>query len=121
MTKLTIDDLKAIKEKSCRENSLRNGPSTVKITVHMGTCGINAGARDVMNSLLEEMAGCGQDDIRVLNSGCIGMCSSEPIVTVDIQDEKPIVYQHMDAAKMKQVFEKHVLQGEVQTEFVLRK
>ena len=56
MAKLTIDDLKRIKEKSSRENSLRTGPSRVKVIVHMGTCGIAAGARAVMDALMDELA-----------------------------------------------------------------
>jgi NADP-reducing hydrogenase subunit HndB len=121
MAKLTIADLKRIREKSARENSLRSGPAAIKITVHMGTCGIAAGARAVMNALMEEMAESDRDDIRVVNSGCQGMCSSEPNVTVEIRNSEPIVYQHMDANKMRQVFKRHVLQGEVQTDFALAK
>jgi NADP-reducing hydrogenase subunit HndB len=121
MAKLTIADLKRIREKSARENSLRSGPAAIKITVHMGTCGIAAGARAVMNALMEEMAESDRDDIRVVNSGCQGMCSSEPNVTVEIRDSEPIFYQHMDANKMRQVFKRHVLQGEIQTDFALAK
>jgi NADP-reducing hydrogenase subunit HndB len=103
MAKLTIDDLKKIKEKTAKSTSLRDGKATVKVTVHMGTCGIAAGAREVMNALMEEM------------------CSSEPNVTVETQDAEPIVYQHMDPNRMRQVFKRHVLLGEVQTDFALAK
>ena len=116
MAKLTIDDLKKIKEKTARETSLRDGPASIKITVHMGTCGIAAGARDVMNALMEEMAAADRQDIRVVASGCMGMCSSEPNVTIE-----PIVYQLMDSNKMRQVFKRHVLLGEVQSDFALAK
>ena len=119
MAKLTIDDLKKIKEKTSHDTSLRNGESTVKITVHMGTCGIAAGAREVMRSLMNEMGETHRTDIRVVASGCLGMCSSEPNVTIEIKDEKPVVYQKIDANKMRQIFKRHVLQGEVQTAFAL--
>ena len=119
MTKLTIKDLKKIKEKVKKDTVLREGGATVKIIVHMGTCGIAAGARAVMNTLLEEMAETDRQDIRVVTSGCIGMCSSEPNVTVELQEKEPIVYQHMDANKMRQVFKRHILMGEVQTDFAL--
>jgi NADP-reducing hydrogenase subunit HndB len=119
MAKLTIDDLKKIKEKVSKETSLRDGKANVKITVHMGTCGIAAGAREVMNALMEEMAQSDRQDIKVVAAGCLGMCSSEPNVTVEIENEEPIVYQHMVANKMRQVFKRHVLQGEVQTGFAL--
>ena len=121
MAKLTIDDLKKIKEETAKATSLRDGMATVKITVHMGTCGIAAGAREVMNSLMEELAQTDRSDIRVVTSGCMGMCSSEPNVTVEIQDAEPIVYQKMESNRMRQVFKRHVLLGEVQTDFALGK
>jgi NADP-reducing hydrogenase subunit HndB len=119
MAKLTIQDLKRIKERAQKETALREGGDTVKITVHMGTCGIAAGAREVMDALMEEMAETDRQDIRVMNSGCMGMCSSEPNVTVEIEGQPPVIYQHMDRNKMRQVFKRHVLKGEVQTDFAL--
>ena len=119
MAKLTIDDLKRIKEKTTKETSLRHGDANIKITVHMGTCGIAAGARDVMNALMEEMAEADRQDIRVVASGCMGMCSSEPNVTVEVEGAEPIVYQLMDSNRMRQVFKRHVMLGEVQSDFAL--
>ena len=121
MAKLTIEDLKKIKEKTSKETSVRHGKANIKITVHMGTCGIAAGAREVMAALMEEMAQTDREDIRVVNSGCMGMCSSEPNVTVEVEGAEPIVYQHMDSNKMRQVFKRHVLLGEVQSDFALAK
>jgi NADP-reducing hydrogenase subunit HndB len=119
MAKLTIEDLKKIKDKTTRATSLRHGKTKIKITVHMGTCGIAAGAREVMAALMDEMAEVDRPDIRVVTSGCMGMCSSEPNVTVEMEDSGPIVYQHMDANRMRQVFKRHVLLGEVQSDFAL--
>ena len=119
MPKLTIEGLKKIKENVKKDTALRGGGSEVKITVHMGTCGIAAGAREVMDALLEQMAEADRQDIRIMNSGCMGMCSSEPNVTIEIEGQKPVMYQHMDANRMRQVFKRHVLAGEVQTEFAL--
>jgi NADP-reducing hydrogenase subunit HndB len=121
MDKLTIDDLKKIKEETTKSTSLRDGEASVKITVHMGTCGIAAGAREVMNALMEEMAQTDRRDIRVVTSGCMGMCSSEPNVTVETKGAEPIVYQKMEPNRMRQVFKRHVLLGEVQTDFALAK
>jgi len=121
MAKLTIDDLKRIKEQTTKSTALRQGDARVKVTVHMGTCGIASGARDVMNVLMQEMAEADRQDIRVVTAGCMGMCSSEPNVTVEVLDSEPIVYQHMDANRMRQVFRRHALLGEVQTDFALGK
>jgi NADP-reducing hydrogenase subunit HndB len=93
--------------------------SMVKVTVHLATCGIIAGARDVMGALMEEMNRSGRADIKVASSGCIGKCPTEPNVTVEIEGEDPVVYQKMDADKMRQVFHQHVMGGQIQTDFVL--
>jgi len=119
MAKLTIEDLKKIKEQTKKDTALREGGATVKITVHLGTCGIAAGGREVMDALLQEMAETDRQDIRVITSGCMGMCSSEPNVTVELQGKEPVVYQLLDAKKMRQIFKRHVLLGEVQTDFAL--
>jgi len=121
MAKLKIEDLKHIKDKTARATTLREGETQVKITVHMGTCGLAAGAQHVMNSLMQQMAEADRQDIRVVTAGCMGMCSSEPNVTVEVLDSEPIVYQHMDANRMRQVFRRHALLGEVQSDFALGK
>jgi NADP-reducing hydrogenase subunit HndB len=121
MAKLTIDDLKRIKEETTKSTSLRDGEANIKIIVHMGTCGIAAGARAVMDALMEEMAEADRQDIRVVTSGCMGMCSSEPNVTIESMEAEPIVYQKMDSNRMRQVFKRHVLLGEIQSDFALAK
>jgi NADP-reducing hydrogenase subunit HndB len=85
----------------------------------MATCGIAAGARPVMTALMEEIYDSGRQDIDVKSSGCIGKCFSEPNVTIEIGGQDPVVYQKMTPDKIRQVFEKHILKGEVQTDFVL--
>jgi NADP-reducing hydrogenase subunit HndB len=121
MAKLKIEDLKKIKERVQAENALRDGDRRVKITVHMGTCGIAAGAREVMNTLMSEIEEAGVSDVIVTTSGCMGLCSREPEVTVEILEEDPIIYEYMNPNKMRQVFRRHVLENEVQTPFVLAK
>ena len=119
MAVTTMDDLKRIKDRTLKATALRAGAgaAAVKITVHAGTCGLAAGAGDILKALRREMAECGRTDIRVLESGCMGMCSSEPNVTVEVLGAEPVVYEHMDAKKMRQVFRRHVLKGEVQSGF----
>jgi NADP-reducing hydrogenase subunit HndB len=121
MAKLSVSDLKNLKEKVSKDMSLRDGKAKILVTVHMGTCGIASGAREVMDALMKEMEEADRQDIRVMAAGCLGMCSSEPNVTVEIEGQPPIAYQYMDANKMRQVFKRHILKGEVQTDFALAK
>jgi NADP-reducing hydrogenase subunit HndB len=102
-----------------QESASVSPPAKVKITVHMGTCGIAAGAREVMSALVGEISRSDRQDIEVLSSGCIGQCKNEPTIAVEIAGEEPVIYQKMHPAKMRQVFKKHILGGEVQEDYTL--
>jgi NADP-reducing hydrogenase subunit HndB len=121
MAKLKLEDLKKIKERVRQDTSLREGGAVAKITVHMGTCGIASGAREVMSALMDELSISERRDIIVTTSGCIGLCSEEPLVTVELLNEEPIRYHFMNKNKMRQVFRRHVLEGEVQEAFAMAK
>jgi len=119
MAKLKIEDLKNIKERVRAETALREGYKRVKVTVHMGTCGIASGAREVMDALLGEIEEAGVSDVMITTSGCMGLCSREPLVTVEILGREPIKYEYVNPNKMRQIFKRHILEGEIQTPFVL--
>lgn len=119
MPKLTLEDLKRIKQETASAMALRLGKPRATITVHLGTCGIAAGARDVMQALLSEASASNRPDIQILAADCIGNCASEPNVTVAVEGSGPVIYQKMDPAKIQQVFRRHILDGEVQRELLL--
>jgi len=119
MSKLTFEDLERIKQKTASAMALRLGKPRATITVHVGTCGIAAGAREVMQALLSELSASNRSDIRVLAAGCLGNCASEPNVTVAVEGSEPVVYQKMDPEKVQRVFQRHILDGEVLREFIL--
>lgn len=93
--------------------------SKTKVSVHMATCGIAAGAREVMNSLMDELETSDRQDIEIVSADCIGKCATEPNVTVEIQGEDPVIYQKMNSEKIRQVFRKHILKGEALTEYII--
>ena len=119
MPKISIADLKKIKERVKSDTALREGGQRVKVTVHMGTCGVAAGARAVMDSLMSEITEAKTADVVVTTSGCAGMCSREPMVTVEMLGQEPVLYGQMDANRMRQVFKRHILLGEVQSMFAI--
>jgi NADP-reducing hydrogenase subunit HndB len=109
--KISIEDLKKIKEKERGKMVLREGQYRAKITVHMGTCGIAAGARDVMTALREAIAEHGLTDVILTNSGCAGLCAKEPMMTVELADQAPVKYVLLDRSKATRVFLDHVIGG----------
>ena len=120
MHKITIADLERIREESRRTLVLREGAGRVKITVHMGTCGIAAGARDILTSIMNEIETRNLNDVIVTNSGCAGLCSREPMITVEtINLSAPVKYVDLTASKIKQIFDKHITGDEIVKEYAL--
>ena len=119
MGKLRIEDLKRIKESVKGTVNLRDGQARVKVTVHMGTCGIAAGARVVMNTLLKEIETRQLQDVILTSSGCAGLCNHEPMMTVEIKESAPIKYIKLDEDKTKRIFEEHIMGGNPVVEYAL--
>lgn len=111
MARLTIEDLKKIKEKHRADFTLREGGYRAKVTVHMGTCGIAAGARTVMTALMDEIAKANLSDVIVTTSGCAGLCAREPLATVEIMDQPPVKYCDLNDNKMRAIFKEHIIGG----------
>jgi NADP-reducing hydrogenase subunit HndB len=119
MPRVTIDDLKRIREEARQTITSRAGVGRARVTVHMGTCGIAAGAREVMAALLREIETRHVVDVLVTTSSCAGLCSHEPMVTVEIVGQPPVKYVDLTPEKMATVLERHVLGGLVVAEFAL--
>jgi NADP-reducing hydrogenase subunit HndB len=119
MAKLTVDDLKRIKEEVRSTTALREGGFRAKINIHMGTCGIAAGARKLMSAVLGEIEERKIKDVMVTTSGCAGLCSREPMATVEILGKAPVKYCDLNEEKMKEIFVHHVLNGEVVDAYAL--
>jgi len=115
----TLEELVRLKEEVKNKNSLSRDGYTVKITVHLGTCGIAAGGEEVYEALKEEIKASGREDIKVVVSGCAGMCSSEPNVTIGRLAEDAVIYRDLDAEKMRKIFKKHVLEGEILNDYAM--
>lgn len=119
MAKLKLEDLAEIKERTRQTTSLRLGAGRARITVHMGTCGIAAGARKIMEAVLRELEQRGLKDVLVTTSGCAGLCSREPMATVEIVDMAPVKYVDLTEARVKTIFDEHIVAGRIPEEFVL--
>ncbi len=119
MAKLKPEDLDKIIEQMRQQTLLREGAGRAKMTVHMGTCGIAAGAREIMIMLLDLLRQQGVQDVILTSSGCAGLCSREPMMTVELKDQAPIKYADLNEDKASKIFNDHVLGGKVVTEFAL--
>src|SRR4030042_5260924 len=119
MAKLSIADLKKIKESVESSVTLREGGYRAKVNIHMGTCGIAAGARTLMTAVMDEIGKRDIKDVIVTTSGCAGLCSREPMITVGILGAAPVKYVDMTPEKMREVFGEHVLGGKAVEKYAL--
>jgi NADP-reducing hydrogenase subunit HndB len=106
-----IEDLKSLRERAKEEVDLRTGPKDMQITIHMGTCGIAAGARDVLTQLADELGRASVDTVTLRQSGCMGLCDQEPMLTLTDRSNKSFVYGKLNQEKVRKIVQEHVLGG----------
>jgi NADP-reducing hydrogenase subunit HndB len=119
MPKIKIEDLQKISDQVRRTTLLREGAGRAKVTVHMGTCGIAAGARKIVDALLKIIEEKDAKDVILTTSGCAGLCSREPMATVELVNESPVKYVDLTEEKIRKIFIDHVLGGQIVTEYAL--
>jgi NADP-reducing hydrogenase subunit HndB len=119
MPKLKIEDLARIREQARRATLLREGAGRVKITVHLGTCGIAAGGRNIMTAVLREIEERNLHDVQVTTSGCAGLCSREPMMTVEVLGQPPVKYVDLTEGKVKEIFAEHIVGGKIADRYAL--
>lgn len=115
----SLADLQAIKERTQKQNALREDGYHVLATIHMGTCGIASGSREVLSAMVDELSASGRLDVRVTTSGCIGTCEREPVMTVEILDQPKVIYGELDAEKARQIFREHIVGGKLVPQYVV--
>ncbi len=119
MAKLKPEDLEKISQKMRKRTKVREGTGKAKGTVHMGTCGIAAGARKIMATVLALVEEKNIRDVIVTSSGCAGLCSREPMMTVELKREAPVKYVDLTEKKVREIFAQHVMKGNLVVEHAL--
>jgi len=119
MPKLTIDELRKMRESSKKNLSLREGNFRGKLIVHLGTCGIAAGAREIMTTFLDELDKKNVTDIMFTSTGCAGLCSQEPMITVELGDSAPVRYGKLTPEKAVKIMDEHIIGGKIVNEYVI--
>ncbi|MGI6253532.1 MAG: (2Fe-2S) ferredoxin domain-containing protein [Synergistaceae bacterium] len=106
-----LDDLRKLREASRDLSSARSGGDTV-IIIGMGTCGIAAGAREILSEVMAELSKRNLDDIAVQTTGCIGMCQHEPLLDV-VRGGQRVTYGHVKPEDVPVIIAEHVVNGQV--------
>lgn len=113
-------DLKALQDKAKADIDLRTGPKDLRITVHMGTCGIAAGARDVLTALMNALEAVSADNVTITQTGCAGLCDQEPMLTLTDKAGGAFRYGKLNKQKIGEIVREHVLRGQPVVEYMIK-
>ncbi len=116
----SLAELQAIRDKAKASVTLRSeSEAQVRVLVGMATCGIAAGARPVLATIVEEVAKRQLSDVMVTQTGCIGICQYEPVVEVVNEKGEKVTYVKMTAEKALRVVNDHLVNGNIVTEYTI--
>lgn len=107
----SLEELKRVREEALAKKQMKAAPGHIQVIVAMGTCGIAAGARDTMKSVLNYIEAENLSGVTVTQTGCIGMCEQEPIMQVVIGDQAKVTYGKVNAEVASQIMKQHVQGG----------
>ena len=93
-------------------------PTKPKIIIGMGTCGLGAGARSVLESVEKELKKQ-KRAADVVRTGCIGMCSREVLVDVIMPGYSRVTYAKVKPDIVPQIVEEHVGKGNVVKKYAM--
>ena len=116
----TLAELQEIKNKMKSKVVIREGGEDIRVVVGMATCGIAAGARPVLNTLVEQVEAEGlSGKVTVSQTGCVGLCQYEPIVEV-YENGNKTTYVKVDSEKAKKIVVEHLKNGKVVSEYTIK-
>ncbi len=104
------------------ETTTDEGPRaapTARIVVGLGTCGVAAGAGELLEHIRSRVREKGLD-IPVQITGCMGMCYCEPQVELVAEDGARYLYGDLTPKKVDRVLDEHVVEGRVVERLLLR-
>lgn len=115
----SLEELKRVREEALQKKQMKAAAGNVQVIVAMGTCGIAAGARDTMKSVLNFIETNNLSGVSVTQTGCIGMCEQEPILQVVIGENPKVTYGKVNIEVAEQIMKQHVQNGLPVKDYVL--
>ena len=114
------EDLATLRRQSRKAMNIRTPDKEIQVTVHMGTCGLAAGAREVATELAEALLESAVENVSLKESGCVGLCDKEPMITVTERSGRQYRYGKLDRQKVIEVVQEHLINGEPLVDYIVR-
>lgn len=107
---LTLEELRNLRTRKREEMERREAEGSAgTVMIGMGTCGIAAGAKQTFDAFVDELEKTGLKDVRIRQTGCMGLCHSEPTVEVAVPGMPTVVYGGVDAAVARTIVREHLV------------
>jgi NADP-reducing hydrogenase subunit HndB len=121
MAKMSLEELRKLRDS--RKTDLRKREvdgKEIQVIVGMGTCGIAAGAKVTLDAFLKALdEGKLVDEVIVRQTGCMGLCHSEPTVEVIVPGMPRVIYGKVDAGTAGDIVKKHIVGHELLDNHIL--
>ena len=120
MNKLSsVEELETFRAQVIAEKERQARSGDIRILVNLGTCGIAAGALETLRALQEQIETARLKDVHLVSTGCIGLCSLEPVVQVIVGDKPAVTYGKVDVESARRILKEHVVHGLVVQDLVV--
>jgi NADP-reducing hydrogenase subunit HndB len=107
----SIADLKKFQEEYKAKAAAKK--DMILVNVSLATCSIASGGKVVMQTMMEEAAKQGINNVEFMQSGCMTYCHSEPTVVVTLPGKDPVCFGKLDVAGARELVQKYLKSGEV--------
>ena len=107
-----LEELRKLRDKSISETAARK-EGRFRVIIGLGTCGIAAGGRKIMEAAMEEIAKRGLKDVSVETTGCIGMCQNEPLMDIVRPGEPRVTYGNLKPEDVPRIIADHLVNGNI--------
>lgn len=109
----SLEDLKRIQGKALTKRKIKETSGTVQVIIGMGSCGIAVGARKILKTVLDYIEKNHVENVSVIQTGCIGLCSQEPILQVIKGGSGKTSYGKVSPEIAEKIMKSHVVQGNI--------
>jgi NADP-reducing hydrogenase subunit HndB len=121
MAKMSLEELRKLRDSKKTDLRKRDAEGKeIQVIVGMGTCGIAAGAKVTLDAFINALdAKSLVDEVMVRQTGCMGLCHSEPTVEVIVPGMPRVIYGKVDAATAQDIVQKHIIGKELLDNHIL--
>ncbi|MFH1287163.1 MAG: NADH-quinone oxidoreductase subunit NuoF [bacterium] len=88
-----------------------------KVYIGMATCGLAAGAQDVYDTFISQL-GDKKKSVEIISTGCIGICSCEVLVDVEVPGKNRVTYEKVRPEMVQKIIFEHLEKGNPVKEWV---